>query len=525
MKLREILDRLEPAELERLASDKVHSSDHVRLPLSILLSELESVLRSFSYVQRALAERHPPTFATLSLLLEAEGNELPISALRARVEEETQALCDRAARDEGLLPEKQYALYRRILAEAWKSDLVIEASEANLLAALRRELSITYREHMFLAHHPELQPFWRSERAFERERNALMSAGILFAVEERYVIPIEIAPMVRAAWDIQLSTAAMRRLCEEISITDLADSLRALRLPSSGTKEEKIGTLVSSLVSPREMLQTLNLVTTLRNVARRVGCSASGTKDELVERLLEHFEKDLDLAHATQAEPPEPAGPKAAPEPKALEETAFRHLFSRLTNEELYEVLAGCEDLRLSGSKDVRIASLWNSPYSEASLLGRLTNRTLAGLLERCALKTSGPKDEKVQRLIDSSSGFRAQLPTERAPVSEAVEREDLAVQPTAPQPAPPAPARLGELLTRFPFLDREQAVVLALLQEFQSLTDLELERLAARHDLQWYFLREEMRRLAAAMREHGAPVIEHREAAEHDIYLYRATP
>jgi hypothetical protein len=520
MKLRQLLDGLEPTALERLAANKTGSPDHVRLPVGLLIGELESVLKSYSYVQQALLHRHPPTFSIISLLIEADSLSAPIADFRARVEADVERLCNPP--DDAFSRDKNYGLYRRVLAEAWKSNLAIDDSEAAILGVLRRELGITLQEHLLLEHHADLQPFWRSELAFERERNALLAAGILFVNGDHYAIAAEVAPLVRQAWELYVSRAEARRLYEELTIGDLTEGLKQLGLKSSGTKEAKVEQVMAAMVSPREVLLTLSIAESLKPLARRVNCPMTGSKDELVDRILEHFDAGRDLAARAPGQMAA-ASPPPPPERKELSEQFFRVLFGNLTNEELYEILSELPDLKRTGSKEIRLATLWSSPFSEATLLNRLTNRSLTSILDRCRLKVSGPKDEKIKRLIDDARIVRSAetLPAAPAPVVPAP-IETAPQVANAPAATAKEPNGVDEMLKKYAFLDREQAIILCSLRDLQSLTDVELERVVARYDLGWYFLREEMRRLIDLMKERCGPVIERREAGEHEIYVFR---
>ncbi len=522
MKLAELLDGLDTDAIQHLAATVLRGAPQDRLPPSLVRGEVEAVLKSYSYVQEALAPRQPPAFAIAITVIEAEAHAISVGELRQIVADETTGLCSRVAEGEVLTRGKDYDLYRSVLAEAWRSGLTVDTSEAALLEILRRKLGISHQEHLFVLHHPEITPFWQGDHAFERERNALLASGLLFVHRDRYVVAEDLVPLMRQAWGIPLSRSRARRLYAELTVTELATALNELSLKQSGSKEERGETLISNSVSPLEVLQTLNLVESLRPLAKRVGCSTAGTKEELIDNVIVHFDRDGDLVAArAEAEAREEA-PPPAPEPKTLNEAAFRDLFSQLTGEELYEILSSLSGLRLSGSKDARITTLWEGRFAELSLLRCLTNRSLGMILDRRRLPVSGPKEEKIERLIEYGRSARSNELLQRDVPPALVGVESVPPASMAPVTPAPPPAVLAKTMERFSFLDKEQAVIVSILTEMQSLSDLELEQAATRHGLNWYFLREEMRRLIATMNKNGAPLIEKREAGEHDVYVFR---
>src|SRR5688572_7025832 len=98
MKLADLLASLGQDELERLAHVHVRTDEPLSRPA--LLNVIEGVLRSYRFVQEFVADRQPPTFAILTLLLDAPGFALPTSGFREAVDEETRRMCDLVASGE-----------------------------------------------------------------------------------------------------------------------------------------------------------------------------------------------------------------------------------------------------------------------------------------------------------------------------------------------------------------------------------------------------------------------------------------
>src|SRR5580704_1785824 len=164
MRLAALLAELPHDELERLAAEHLGQDENVSR--TALCATLEGVLRSYSFVRKFVCDRFPPTFSILEALLDADGWSLPAQTFRESVTERTRVLVhgvssgDLVGRDSGL------RLYRRVLVEARRNDLVLDASETAILGVLRRELDIRPVEHFLLEHHPDFHEFWNNDDAF-----------------------------------------------------------------------------------------------------------------------------------------------------------------------------------------------------------------------------------------------------------------------------------------------------------------------------------------------------------------------
>lgn len=521
MKLREILTHYDATTLESLAADKIDDVIHLRLPTEVLIDEIANTIASFSYVSEAIASRHPPYFEILDLLIKAEDHAIEVRHLKSAVRERTAEIVAAADGEDALALNKEYDLYTRMLESAWANDMVVDASESSMLTALRRELGISFREHIVLEHGARVREFWKTPDAYERERNHLLTAGLLHSIDDRYVLPEELPPLIRQVWSIELPQENFRRLLIQLSNERLYELLHEYRLKVSGTKNEKIDRLVSNYVEPRDLLDRIALVE-LRDVARDVGARISGTKDEVIDNLIEFFRRGEDLK---EEETPEPE--PIEPEPKALAWEDFDRLFHNLTVENIYEIADKLDGIPKSGSKRERIAALWESPYSEVTLLGSLTNAILVKILKQLALPVSGPKDEKIARLVDWITS-RPETTRERTEDESIMviedEEGDSGIEQVPDWEAtrvPGQPAGLRDIESKFPFLDESQQLVLAVLHELRSLNESELERLIARYDLDWFLMKAEMMNLVERLEENDTPVVQIQARGDHNIYEY----
>ena len=112
----------------------------------------------------------------------------------------------------------------------------------------------------------------------------------------------------------------------------------------------------------------------LRSLASRVGCRKSGSKQDLIDRMITHFDGGLDLIDSEGELEAEPER-----EPKALAEKAFCELFALMSGSELSRILWKLPSLRQSGSKAVKIATLWNCPPQRSRSSGFLVIRHSCG--------------------------------------------------------------------------------------------------------------------------------------------------
>lgn len=392
MKLAELLATLPPEQLQRLSAEHIRSEEPLSRPT--LCSMLEGVLRSVRLVQEIVLRRQPPTLSILCSLLDVPNHTLPRGALREVSVRQAEQVCEAVTSGTILGRDEQLRLYRRVLCEARRSDLQIDESESMILGVLRRELEIAHVEHFLIEHHADLQEFWRHADSFDHELNALVSVGLVFERELNVMIASDVAPLIRQALGIDMAAEPTRRLYAALGSSDLVDALERIDARTGGTKDERVDRLLSNWVQPRFVLRPLAL-DALRELCRAIDAPTSGSKEDLIERLIARYATGSD--QAVPSEPP----PAPVREERALDERRFKLLFATLKGAELARVLDAFPDLRQSGTKETRGATLWESHRSETTLLSNLTNRDLEDVLLRCRLKLGGSKPERVQRLIE----------------------------------------------------------------------------------------------------------------------------
>ena len=391
MRLAPLLAALPEEELERLAVEHVRTDE--TLPRVQLCNFLEGALRSYRFVNDFVTNRQPPTFAMLTLLFDATDCALPANGFRELVMQETQRIAHMIDRGELLTRDDGLRLYRRALFEARRNDLDINSSEASILAVLRRESGITQVEHFLIEHHQDLREFWEKEHSFLHEQTALRSAGLIFAHEAKIVIADEVAPAIRQTLGIDMPTDAARRLLGHLSSTEMAAALEEASSRTAGSKDARLDRILTERIQPHVVLRSVGLGT-LREICRDAGAPIAGNKDDLVDRIIHHFAHGRDQA---VDEPPSP--PRK--ETRRLDEVRFSTLFGSLRHQELADILRRFDDLRQTGTKEVRIATLWETHLAEETLLSELMNRDLEDVLHRLGLRLGGSKTERIARIID----------------------------------------------------------------------------------------------------------------------------
>lgn len=520
MKLREILLQLPEEGLESLARERLSQVTDIRLPKTVLVDELSEVLGSSTYVTAHVGLRHPPCFAILDLLMNAPDHALPAEGFRQKVEDATERMVSLTSRSPIFPKPKNYNLYLKLLYEAWDYEEDVNPSEANLLRVLREELGISLMEHFVIEHHPLLHKFWRNEQAYEKERNYLRKAGILFALEDRYVLPEEIVVLTRRAWGMELSVAQFRRLLDVLSNEDMRRILEAEGLNVSGIAEERKARILENYVLPRTALDSLR-IESLREAARQLACRPSGVKEEVTENIIDWLDSDDDLKARAAAETAAVEGEKIpAQEPRELAAEAFADLLGRLTNESLYDILSSLPELRKSGTKDERVKRLLESPFSERTILIKLNNEALHDLCRQLGLPPYGPKEEKIARLLNASRDFTPQPRVISVDVPATRREGDGAAPSQQPRALPDSQLpRLPSVRLEYPFLNGPEQIVVSYLMDFKSMTDPELEKLVQRFALPWILPKAYMDELIRTLQTHGQNIIHVRSLGDHNIY------
>lgn len=399
MRLAALLAAATDEQLERLTVEHVRTDE--RLPRLQLCVFLEGAIRSYRFINDFVINRQPPSFALLTLLLDAPGNRLPTDGLGEAAMNEAHRINVLIGSHELLTRENQLQLYRRAFLEARRNDLDLNASEAAILTVLRREQDIAQVEHFLLEHHDDFREFWDRPDAANHEITALQSAGLVHQLQGDMLIPEDVAPAIRQALGLDMPTESARRLFSYFDNSELADVLARVGAKVSGSKEIRVERLLTERIQPRIALRSVGL-STLRDICREANASVSGNKDDVIERIVEHFAQNKD-----RIEPETPAPP--VQEVRRLDRTHFEIMFGALTGQDLSDILRRFPELRQSGAKDTKIRTLWDAHLAESTLLGELMNRQLEDFLYKLNLRLGGSKAARIERLIEHFG--KAELP------------------------------------------------------------------------------------------------------------------
>ncbi len=405
MTLAEVLSAYGKGELNRFAKDKVVGPR--LLSVEELRSRLAGALDNLERVRTLLTQLRPPGNIVIDILLEREGYEVPHAELERLVRQRVEEVFRLAASREALDPKKSkaYDLYGAVLSAAWESEDTLVAAEWQLLQVLRRELNLTMQEHRIIeARLDRLQRF--SQPTYMTVIDRLTEECIVFLVQRRdepggatvthFVIPKEIARLIKRTRGIELDEQPFRELLEDLTGGQLYAALKRLGLRLSGDKAERVGRVLQSGSRPSSVLGTLN-VGDLARRCRKLALRASGSKAELIERLVKAYEEG-------RPAPAEPEEEEGEVEVRAVGDAAYREALTDLTHEQLYRMLKR-RGLKVSGSKDAKIEEALGGPYALKTMLGALKRPELGEICKRLG-RPAGNKPYMVDQIVAYYGGM-----------------------------------------------------------------------------------------------------------------------
>ncbi len=196
---------------------------------------------------------------------------------------------------------QSYETYRVVLEAAWKNDNTISPDEAHLLEVLRKHLNISLEEHWLISallkRFPKEKCALHTPDEVNEARKELQREGVLWNYHDETgrkidVIPLEIATIIRREIANQeLQRTNFRRLLhhDSILLPNLRTILQTRGMDRYGNKEELIERIVRSDINPSEVLGDLDRAK-LVEMCGYVGLRISGTKPELIERLIDFYD-------------------------------------------------------------------------------------------------------------------------------------------------------------------------------------------------------------------------------------------
>lgn len=520
MKLFEILNNYSDSELDIIASDKIDEAVNLRLPRSVIIQEIISALSSLTYISNALNPTKPPAYSFLNIILSSSDFCILVDGFKDLVLEKTKELSLIALDRKELSSKKNYQLYLNILKQAWEHEDSIDKSEAVLLNALRTELGIWSREHFLIEHHPDIIKFWDLNNTFISIRNYFLTKGIVLTYQDKYVIADEVVVQIQRSLGIELSDATYKRLLNNFKKEQLQQILFNLGFTSSGQKEEQILRIIKGFVPPIEVLEMLP-VEELREYCRQFGIQISGVKSAVIDNMINHYKQDLDILSKNIPEQINPL--PNDPEDRILNKEILSKILSNLSNNHLYDILSSSY-LNTSGTKEEKVLRLVESPWSEKSLLSHLRRVDLSYLCRKIGLNVSGVKNELLERILfeseyqfiikpeiieesvssENESNIKNELPTNH--LKEIKVNQDL-------------PPLFDSIKSMFPDFDKDEQIILSLIKEAKSLNDHDIERISLRHGLGWFLIRANMSHLVSKLKDINHSVIRVKSIRSMNIY------
>ncbi len=394
----EILQNYSRTDLRRLAKGKI--SEIVGLDADKILRDLSRVLGNYESIKRNLEFRNPPADTILEVLLEAEGHKVRVDELknrvRSRIQEHRAAAKSLPIHDSA----RGYHLYSVLLAEAWDHDGDLVPAEANLLRVLRHELGISRRDHQLIMAHPQVDLLKFDLSTFDEEIAFLTNEGIVLVCCEdgdgHFVLSDETAESILQLWGFEMEPRQYGRLLASLTKAQLVRVVRSTGLKTSGSASELADRILAAEIPPSQALHTLPGAE-LASLLGKLDLTRSGSKEERILRITDHFRSDADLAED------EVDGGIEIPPPelRVLTEELIADLLDEIGTVQLASMLEALE-LPKSGSKAVRIERLLESHYNTATILDALRLEEIRELAGKLGLKRSGSKGNLVDSIIEA---------------------------------------------------------------------------------------------------------------------------
>lgn len=201
----------------------------------------------------------------------------------------------------------------RSVLEVALEDNRVSDDELRLVSRLREKLKISERSKRLIM--AQLNHFPRTGNAVHTPTEIretlldLQKRGIVFYCNKleggAFVIPEEIETSVRASLGIELSEDSFCKMLRECSSTQLGLILENEGLPKSGTIEEKVLRLLSTGLKPSACLAHLS-ADDIYNICRALpGVKVSGSKQDRIERIIDHFASLVSKDVSQEASPGE----------------------------------------------------------------------------------------------------------------------------------------------------------------------------------------------------------------------------
>jgi hypothetical protein len=225
----------------------------------------------------------------------------PITEFHERLIDQEKAFVEWASRPTALrhLDPKSVDIYRAVLQAAWDTEGV-DASEYHLLEVLRNKLGITRRDHrvveLQLGHLPGTAGSTHSVDEIEQAIQHLVKHGLVLRIQlpeavKSYCIPSEIGDALRELMGVELIAPAYINLLNKLPVSSLRDVLEATGQPFSGTREFLIDRLIDGYVSPRAVLRSLDDERLNALLASLPSVRQEGSREIKVRNIVKYYDR------------------------------------------------------------------------------------------------------------------------------------------------------------------------------------------------------------------------------------------
>jgi hypothetical protein len=194
-------------------------------------------------------------------------------------------------------------------------DNAISQDEQALIQRVRKKLDLSQKEQYLifaqLGHFPKKG---KTLHSYADTQNALLSlekTGVVFHCNHHpkgsaYVLPEELKPGVKETLGMELNDQAWQLLLGNLTRNQLKNILDNTRAPVSGTKDQLIERVVRTGVKPSEALELLSTQELYDLLKKLPGATVGGNKGQRIDRVIEYFD------NRTIREVPEDKDPRSA---------------------------------------------------------------------------------------------------------------------------------------------------------------------------------------------------------------------
>lgn len=223
---------------------------------------------------------------------------------------------------------KELSIFKFVLDTAWEHENVISVDEKNLIEKLRKFLNISYEDQNILeakaSRFPKIGNIVHTSIDVETTRKELQSVGLLFYVKNSDgaacdVIPEEIAKSIRKFYNIEMRKYGYSQLIKYVAkvqkkqyLLDIIEKHNAqgnttnIEIPPSATLSN-IQDVVLKNIAPTNLIGGFTVkdgfdMSALNKWCSDISIPTSGTKNELITRIIEHYDSLREISLETEDE-------------------------------------------------------------------------------------------------------------------------------------------------------------------------------------------------------------------------------